>query len=48
MDTVETISVLTGSVILLGLFLSIAYETVITKLSPEKNIVSALNINGRY
>lgn len=43
MNTVETISVLAGSVILLGLFLSIAYETVITKRSPKKNIVSALD-----
>jgi hypothetical protein len=43
MDTVETVSVLTGSVTLLGLFLSIAYETFITKRSSKKNIISALD-----
>jgi hypothetical protein len=43
MDAVETISVLAGSVILLGVFLSIAYETVIIKRSPKKNIVSVLD-----
>lgn len=37
------ISVLAGSVILLGLFLSMAYDTLIAKHRPKKNVVSALD-----
>ena len=34
MDLIETVSVLAGSVILLGLFLSIAYEGIATRFLP--------------
>jgi hypothetical protein len=43
MDIVGTVSVSTGSVILLGMFLSIAYEGVATKRNSEKHLLSALN-----
>lgn len=43
MELVETVSVLAGSVILLGMFLSIAYEGVATKRNSKKNLLSALN-----
>jgi hypothetical protein len=41
MDIIETISILAGSVTLLGVFLSIAFERA-TK-DNSKNLVSALN-----
>jgi hypothetical protein len=43
MDMTETISVLAGSVILLGMFLSTAYEDVATKRNSKQNLLSALN-----
>jgi hypothetical protein len=43
MDMVQTVSVLAGSVVLLCMFLSIAYEGVATKHNSQKNLVSALN-----
>jgi hypothetical protein len=43
MAIVETVSVLAGSIILLGLFLSIAYEGVKTKSTSKQSRVSALN-----
>ena len=42
MDIIETISVFAGSVTLLGVFLSFAFERTITK-DNSKNLVSALN-----
>jgi len=42
MDIIETISILAGSVTLLGVFLSIAFERATTK-DNSKNLVSALN-----
>ncbi|MGC2683211.1 MAG: hypothetical protein WA323_15215 [Candidatus Nitrosopolaris sp.] len=40
---VETVSVLAGSVILLGLFLPIAYEDLVTNRKSKEKLVSALN-----
>ncbi|MGA9152350.1 MAG: hypothetical protein WBZ36_17380 [Candidatus Nitrosopolaris sp.] len=42
MDIIETIAVLAGSLTLLGVFLSIAFERATTKHNC-KNLVSALN-----
>lgn len=43
MNVIETVSVLAGSVILLGLFLSAAYEGVITKRNSKMSVVSAFD-----
>jgi len=43
MNVVEMLSILTGSIILLGLFLPIAYEGVRTKSSSKQSRVSVLN-----
>jgi len=43
MDTIGMISVLAGSVILLGVFFSIAFEGITTKRNSKKSLVSALN-----
>jgi hypothetical protein len=43
MNIVETLSILTGSIILLGLFLPIAYEGVRAKSTSKKNRISVLN-----
>jgi hypothetical protein len=43
MNVVEMLSILTGSIILLGLFLPIAYEGVRTKSSSKQCRVSVLN-----
>jgi hypothetical protein len=43
MDFVETISVLVGSLVLLGLFLSIGYENIRTKNTSKRSRVLALN-----
>ncbi len=43
MDIAATISVIAGSAILLGLFLSIAYEGIASRRNSEKKSVSAFN-----
>lgn len=43
MDVIGMVSVLAGSVILVGLFLSTAYEGVITKRNSKMSVVSALD-----
>jgi hypothetical protein len=43
MDFVETISVLVGSGVMLGLFLSIAYENIRTKNASRQSRILALN-----
>jgi hypothetical protein len=43
MNIVEAVSILAGSIILLGLFLPIAYEGVKTKSTTKQNRVSVLN-----
>lgn len=43
MDVIGMVSVLAGSVILVGLFLSTAYEGVITKRNSKMCVVSALD-----
>jgi hypothetical protein len=43
MNVIETVSVLAGSVILLGLFLSAAYEGLITKRNSKMSVVSAFD-----
>jgi hypothetical protein len=42
-DIVETVSILAGSIVLSGLFFSIAYEAVRTKSTSKKRVVSVLN-----
>jgi hypothetical protein len=43
MNIVEAVSILTGSIILLGLFLPIAYEGVRTKNTFKQSRISVLN-----
>jgi hypothetical protein len=43
MDIVETISVLAGSLVILGLFLSIGYENIRTKNASRHSRISAIN-----
>jgi hypothetical protein len=43
MNIVETLSILTGSIILLGLFLPIAYEGVRAKSTSKQGRISVLN-----
>ena len=43
MNIIETLSILTGSIILLGLFLPIAYEGVRAKSTSKQSRISVLN-----
>jgi hypothetical protein len=43
MNIVETLSILVGSIILLGLFVPIAYEGVRTKSTSKESRISVLN-----
>ena len=43
MDIVGTLSILAGSLILLGLFIPIAYEGVRTKGTPKQSRVAVVN-----
>jgi len=43
MNVVETLSILTGSIILLCLFVPIAYEGVRTKSTSKQSRISVLN-----
>jgi hypothetical protein len=43
MNIVETVSILAGSIILLGLFVPIAYEGIRTKGTSKHSRVSVLN-----
>jgi len=43
MNVVETLSILTGSIILLCLFVPIAYEGVRTKSTSKQSHISVLN-----
>ena len=45
MDMINLVSVIVGSIVLLGLFISIAYEGIVTKSRTKKNLVSALDDN---
>jgi hypothetical protein len=42
MDIINLVSIIGGSAVLLGLFLSIAYEGIVTRGNPKK-LVSALD-----
>ena len=43
MDIIETVSILSGSAILLPIFSSIIYESITERNSKKKNVISALN-----
>jgi hypothetical protein len=43
MNIIDTISILAGSIILLGLFVPIAYDGIRTKSTSKHNRVSVLN-----
>ena len=43
MNIVDTISILAGSIILLGLFVPIAFEGIRTKSTSKHSLVSVLN-----
>jgi hypothetical protein len=45
MDIINSESIIAGSVVLLGLFISIAYDGVVTKNRTKKKFVSALDYN---
>jgi hypothetical protein len=48
MDIINSVSVIAGSAVLLGLFISIAYDGIVAKSMAKKKLVSAFDENWQF